>query len=72
MAYAYILVEVTYDYHRFQENRGAFGWKETAENMARLQNKKFPIYDYEAGSAEEEALNKAEKNHWWIQKMKVI
>ena len=65
----YVLVEVTYDYYRFQENI-------TANNTGVFGDKFFdfdewPVLDYEEVSAEIEELNRTELAHYWIQKFKV-
>ena len=64
----YVLVEVTYDYYRFQENISA---SITGKFDKFLFNGKYPILDYEIDSKEYVALDGEERCHYWIQKFEM-
>jgi len=66
----YILVEVCYDYYRFQDNVGADTDKaRLISNYNNLNN--FEIVEYEADSKEQKGFDDAEKRHLWIEKFSV-
>ena len=73
----YILVEVTYDHFRFQDNITASIRKETcvdtANGLNRIKKAKdlygLPIYHYDVESKFYEQLRKEQKDHYWVQKL---
>ena len=61
----YILVEVTYDYYRFQKN---IFCKVNCKNFNEfLFNKKFGVIEYKEDSKIMKDLDKSEEDHYWIQ-----
>lgn len=64
----YVIVHVTYDHHRFQENYGASQHPALATHIAkevqRVKERQLPII---RNSAVSWAQDKAEKEHIWIQ-----
>lgn len=77
----YILVLVTYDHYRFQENLWATSSKEEMEKMIKkikgnmkktnpIQNPSFYWYDSES-SEEASKLSDREEMHFWIQTLEI-
>ena len=66
----YVLVHISYDYYRFQDNLYADTDKEKVKEFARKKNNKLDIYEYkDADSDEADFLWNAETEHWWIQEL---
>lgn len=67
----YILVEVTYDYYRFQKNIAASHSIEELESIVsspdNILNR--PLFVYDEESKENEAFDNRELNHYWIQEL---
>lgn len=73
----YVVVEVTYDYHRFQENLFASTNKDDCLGYIRKLNKKLETYEYQSTycpkyayiryDSQETYLRERELNHYWIQ-----
>lgn len=61
----YVLVLVTYDYHRFQENYGVFKTIEAAENYAKIQNGTIDVLCYDNNF--ESTMDNRESKHWCVQ-----
>lgn len=63
----YVLVKVTYDYYRFQENISA----QIADDYfdkSLINKKNYPIYKYVSNGKKQKKLDKEERTHYWIQK----
>lgn len=65
MKRVFILVRVTYNYYRFQDNIGAFNDVDSAIQEAKKQSPEHPIYFYNENENKE--LDKKELCHYLIQ-----
>jgi hypothetical protein len=67
----YVLVEVTYDYYRFQFNLEAShnreDLKEVAKRIILDKKRAWPVLDYKQSSETQFGLDKDEVCHYWIQ-----
>ena len=77
MTKIYVVVEVTYDYFRFQENVFATTDLAKVEEFLAAYKKKEENIDetllrYKAGSPEEYAINDKEDYHYWLQEFEVV
>ncbi len=61
----YVLVLVSYDYYRFQDNMGVFRTIDAAIAQAKFLNSKVEILCYDEN--EEKNMDNKEKTHWCIQ-----
>jgi hypothetical protein len=61
----YVLVQVTYCYHRFQHNYGVFESLEAAEKYANNRDNNLDVFCY--NDNHDESLDNMEENHWCIQ-----
>jgi hypothetical protein len=68
----YILVNVHYDYFRFQENIFVHSNKEKViEFIRNHKENQLPVHEYEENK-DDDKLWEREIAHWWIQKFEVI
>ncbi len=65
----FILVNVTYDHFRFQDNLFASTSRDECYKFAKDNYKEKLIFDYEWDSQESEEYDDRELNHLWIQKL---
>lgn len=65
MKRVFILVKVTYDYYRFQDNIGVFSDVDSAIQEAKKQSPEYPIYFYNENENDE--LDEKELCHYLIQ-----
>ena len=67
----YVLVLVTYDYFKFQENLFVGTLEQCKEEINRLFTN-YPIYTYENEDTDlAKQLKKEEKQHYWLQKFEI-
>ena len=65
IATVYVLVKVTYDYYRFQENYGVYKTIAEAEKQAKAEDDRLNILCYTDNI--NRAIDRIEEDHWWIQ-----
>ena len=65
MKKVYILVEVSYDYYRFQDNIYATSSKKELDKY--IKEKWLEVLNYESGSEEGILLNNREECHIWLE-----
>lgn len=63
----YVIVKVTYDWYRFQENIAATDCVHNF-NWINLNPHGLPVYDYDVDDKKSAELNRKEQHHFWIQK----
>ena len=61
----YVLVKVTYDYYRFQDNYGVFKTIAEAVKYAKEKDNKLDVFCYTDNF--EENMDNREKFHWCVQ-----
>lgn len=61
----YVLVLVTYDYYRFQDNLGVFKSIEDATNFAKKTDDTIDVLCYDDNF--EETMDNRESKHWCVQ-----
>lgn len=66
----YVLVKVTYDYHRFQDNYGVFKTIPEAEKHANEQNDSLRVLCYPDNF--EKNMDDREEHHWCVQEFAVL
>ena len=64
----YVLVEVTYDWHRFQKNIAV---NDTGKFDKSLLKENYTLLEYEEYSKRYDALKDDQRCHYWIQKFEV-
>lgn len=68
----WVIVEVTFDYYRFQRNLATFFDKRMAKDFLNTIGNKLPVLVYDEKKAlQEESNKKRGMNHIWLQRMKV-
>lgn len=65
----HVLVKVTYDYYRFQENLAASTDYDRLMVIAEHESEthRIPLILYEAGSPEHRSVEKNDRDHLWIE-----
>lgn len=67
----YIVVHVTYDYYRFEDNVGvADSWLK-AKDFCNEEYPNLQIYEYIIGDDEYRYLRDIEQEHLWLQKFEI-
>ena len=69
---AYVIVSVTYDWYRFQDNLAVCLSHEEAMRKAHDAADGLSVYEYPEGSDRAAELNGKEKRHIWIEEFRVI